>query len=145
MPSQENKPYYIDEALNYGYDVEIDLWIINNELFLGHDSPETNINFDFITKRKNNIWCHAKNLDALNYLLQEEFNCFFHDRDDYTLTSKGIIWAYPGQKLNAKAICVMPERCATDTYSKSDFNNCYGICSDIVEIFRETYQNQKAS
>ena len=39
----ENNPDYINDALIIGYDVEIDIWVINNELFLGHDEPVHNI------------------------------------------------------------------------------------------------------
>ena len=35
----ENKPDYILNALNIGYDVEIDIWHYKNELYLGHDEP----------------------------------------------------------------------------------------------------------
>ena len=37
---RENNPDYILEALDYGCDVEIDLWVKDNDLFLGHSSPE---------------------------------------------------------------------------------------------------------
>ena len=39
MPQNENHPDYIDEAIHAGYDVEVDVWMIDNELFLGHDEP----------------------------------------------------------------------------------------------------------
>jgi hypothetical protein len=31
---RENSPEYILETLNKGYDVEVDIWIINNKWFL---------------------------------------------------------------------------------------------------------------
>jgi hypothetical protein len=57
---------------------------------------------------------HAKNVQALAELLTLSktlgFKCFFHDTDDYTITSDGYIWAYPGKELVTGSICVMPER-----------------------------------
>ena len=48
---KENSLSYIQEAINLGYDVEIDLWVINGELFLGHDSPQYIVNFEWIKNR----------------------------------------------------------------------------------------------
>ena len=36
----ENKPDYILAAIELGYEVEIDLWVVNKKLFLGHDYGE---------------------------------------------------------------------------------------------------------
>ena len=38
--NDENHPDYILAALEQGYDCEIDLWLINNEFYLGHDEPQ---------------------------------------------------------------------------------------------------------
>lgn len=35
----ENKPEYIKEALAKNFMVEVDVWKIADELYLGHDSP----------------------------------------------------------------------------------------------------------
>ena len=38
-PENENKPEVIDYCINQGHDIEIDLWVHNNDLYLGHDEP----------------------------------------------------------------------------------------------------------
>jgi hypothetical protein len=38
IKSLENNPIYLDSAIKNGYDVELDIWYINNELWTGHDS-----------------------------------------------------------------------------------------------------------
>ena len=38
-PSIENNLNQIDSAIKYSFDVEIDLWMLNNDLFLGHNEP----------------------------------------------------------------------------------------------------------
>lgn len=140
IQSLENKPSHIDTALNLGYDAEIDVWILNNVIYLGHDEPETEILLSFLEKRSEKLWCHAKNLEALEFLIEKRFNCFFHDKDDYTLTSKGNIWAYPGTKLNKNTICVMPEMCNNDNqYKINDILNSYGVCSDSVSFYRDQF------
>jgi len=55
---------------------------------------------------------------------------FWHQEDDYTITSEGYIWTYPGKKLFNKSICVLPE---THDYKNL---NCLGICSDFIEKYK---------
>lgn len=121
---RENTPVYIDEALALGFDVEIDVWVKDGQLFLGHDEPETPIDVNFLNERESKLWCHAKNLEALEYLLEHGFHTFFHDSDEYTITSKGYIWAHQNSKLSSNTICVM----GTPT------SNCIGWCSDHVNL-----------
>lgn len=124
----ENKPSYIDETMKK-YDVEIDVWFHNGEFYLGHDYPKYKIEKNWLIERKFNLWCHAKNSDALFQLLDMEMHVFWHNEDDYTITSKGYIWAYPGKVGNNKTISVMPE------YSKIelDYSKFAGICSDHLD------------
>ena len=132
--SHENKPHYIENALSQGFDVEVDIWINNDKLFLGHDFPETEIETSFLEERRNKLWCHAKNLPALEWLTENKFHCFFHDKDEYVLTSLGVIWAYPGSRITNQTICVMPERVS---YSINELHNALGICSDIIDVFKQ--------
>lgn len=129
-PKCENKPVYILNALSKGYDVEIDLWYITNTWFLGHDKPQYKIGVNFILKYIDKFWCHAKNEEALFELLKiPNINCFWHQEDDYTITSKKFIWVYPGKKLVKNSICVMPERA---NYTNEELAICSGICSDYI-------------
>jgi hypothetical protein len=132
QPVGENSPEYILEAMSLGYDVEIDVWRVGGEWFLGHDEPEYAIEEAFLLKE--GLWCHAKNIDALEDLMALGVDCFWHQKDSYTLTSNGFIWAYPGRPLSSAAICVMPENQATENH---DFSRCSGICSDKIEYFKE--------
>ena len=42
----ENKPSYIDEALSKGFDVEIDVWFVEGNWYLGHDTWQYEIDLD---------------------------------------------------------------------------------------------------
>ena len=44
---QENKPDFIRSALNYSFDVEVDIWFIDDNFYLGHDSPDYPIDTTF--------------------------------------------------------------------------------------------------
>jgi hypothetical protein len=131
--SRENSPDYIMEAISLGFYAEIDVWVINDKIYLGHDGPQYEIQKDFLENPR--FWCHAKNHAALTMLVKMGAHCFSHDSDDYVLTSRGIIWAYCGKPLNEETICVMPEN--SNNYSEKDLQNCLGICSDIVQIFKD--------
>lgn len=131
IPESENNPEYVLSAIEKGYDCEIDVWYKEGQWYLGHDYPEYGIELSFL--KNNKLWCHAKNLQALQQLLKNNIHCFWHQEDDYTITSKGFIWTYPGNKLTKDSICVMPE-----TNSKNfDISNCLGICSDEIKKFKE--------
>jgi len=130
-PLNENKPETIIKCINKGYHVEIDVRLINNELFLGHDNPDYKVEIDFLLNYKKYLWIHCKNLEALTFLTPLELTTFSHDKDDYVLTSKGIIWAYPGKEVNNSCICVMPEW----EENVKEFNKeCFGVCSDYIEL-----------
>lgn len=135
----ENKIFYIENAIKEGYYVEIDLWYINNKLFLGHDNPTYEINLNFLTRNKKFIFCHCKNIEALYYILNNDDNieCFFHDLDECVLTSKKNIWTFPGKTLTNKSICVMPEK--YNQYSDKVLLNCYGICTDYAEDIKNKF------
>ena len=65
------------------------------------------------------------------------FNFFYHNNDDYTLTSKGIIWSYPNKPYNKKCVVVLPEW-NTSIFDLSQLLNsdCYGICTDFVNYLK---------
>ena len=126
----ENKPDQIDYSISLGYSCEIDLWLIDDQLWLGHDEPTYRTNIKWLSERP--LWIHAKNLEAFRYLTNHSNLVYFwHQNDDYTLTSNRFIWTQPGKPLTDRSIMVMPEW--TDpTFEKIKSINCYGICTDYV-------------
>jgi len=126
----ENKVDYIEEAIDQGYDVEIDLRLKNKSLFLGHDYPQYQVDLNWLIKRKNNLWIHCKDLESICYLrktdIYNSLNYFGHDNDDYVLTSQNFLFCKPMKKCNDHCVLVMPE-----FYNYEVFNEkCYGILTD---------------
>lgn len=127
----ENKPDYIDNALQKGYDVEVDVWVLPDDtIFLGHDKPEHKIYISFLEERKDRLWCHAKNLRAMEVLSISGFNTFYHDVDDYVFTSKGFIWSNIDRRQTQHTICVM---------SKDNPKGYLGYCSDYIKDIKEEH------
>ena len=127
---RENSPSYIDTAICAGYDVEVDINFTNGKFYLGHDTPDYEITEIWMTKRKYNIWFHCKNLEAMVLLKNcgYDANYFWHQEDDFTITSTGFFWTYPGKELSSNSVAVMPE-----TKEFKDIEKAYAICSDYVE------------
>lgn len=133
LETHENEPNYIDLAISKGYDVEIDIWYIDGQIYLGHDEPQYGIDFRWIRDRISKLWIHCKNIDALLFFKESGYplNYFWHQEDDVTITSKGYFWTYPGKYLTKNSIAVMPEI--------KDFLNieiACGICSDYINKYK---------
>ena len=124
----ENNPDQINYLLEQNINVEIDVRFYKNKFYLGHDEPSYEIDKKFLNNSK--LWCHAKNYETLNVLTKIDCHYFWHQEDDYTLTSKGVLWVYPGKKLTKNSICVLPEL--------SDYKifDCLGICSDFIKRYK---------
>ena len=132
IPDSENNPEYLDYALYYGFDVELDLRVINGLFYLGHDEPQYKIDLDWLEERQHKLWIHCKNTEALSQCVDAGLHCFFHNTDDYTITSKGYVWAYPGKpRASEYCILVMPELSHGTKFLKG--YGYYGICSDYIE------------
>ena len=125
--NKENHPDYVQITLNQGYHVQVDVWYAFGKFSLGQDEPQYIINKNFLKNPK--VWCRAKTITTLYYLLNLGVISFFHDNDAVTLTSNGYMWTYPGKMLTKKSICVLPE--------KGHFpEKCAGICSDYISLYK---------
>lgn len=125
-PEKENTVDYLQEAINKGYDVELDVRYIDGVFYLGHDDPQEECPEWLL--QSTNSWVHAKDITTLQECMDRDYsNVFFHDSDDAVLTSSGLLWTFPGKELTIRSIQVMPE------YVDEEFNHdCFGICSDKV-------------
>jgi hypothetical protein len=132
MESYENEPNYIDLAIKKGYDVEIDVWFKDDQLWLGHDNPDYGIDFRFISDRISKLWVHCKNVESVVFFREcgYDINYFWHETDCVTLTSRNYIWAFPGKQPIKNSISVLPE------INNDDVTQCVGICSDYIEKYK---------
>ena len=125
-PKKENSPKYIKTALKKGYDVEVDVWLIDKKLWLGHDSPIYKTNINFLKNKK--LWCHAKNTDAFLFLKKKKIRTFWHENDRFVLTTKHDIWCYKNVFIE-KGITVCLDFCKTPSYIR-------GICTDYPRLYK---------
>ena len=133
-PERENQPEYIFEALQAGYDVEIDVWLESGKFRLGHNKPQYEFPFELLDKNYSKLWIHCKNMEALSTLNQldpngTKANYFMHESDLGVLTSKGYIWS---TSLFDRGILVMPE-----VFNKEPIASTLGVCSDYIENYKK--------
>lgn len=135
-PERENHPDYIDAALDLGFDVEIDVWFVDGELYLGHDVGLYPVPKDYLSNQK--LWFHCKNVSALDFFkTKDKVKYFWHQTDDYTLTSNRKIWTYPGKLLMLGSIAVLPEQAY-----KGNLWGCHAICTDFVYKYKRIYEDR---
>ena len=142
--ADENSPAKIQAALARGYDVEIDIRyaFLAKRFYLGHDSSTYGVTMEWLQKYKDVLWIHCKNVEAVVYFSEcgYDFNYFWHQNDDYTLTSNGYIWTYVGKELSERSIMLLPEVHDAELNNARDVN-CYAICSDYVEKIKAKIQS----
>ena len=128
---KENSIDQIFIAIGKGFDVEVDIWVIDGLIFFGHDYPKYLIDDFIIQKIKHNAWFHCKNLGALLFFTNNDikYNFFWHQNDDFTLTSNGYIWTYPEKETTEKSIIVDLNLINIDSHKY-----VYGVCSDYVSM-----------
>ena len=127
---KENTPEQIEWCIENGYDVEIDVRYSpeKDKFYLGHDDLQHEINWWWLAGKQKNLWILCKDLSTLHEFTARTsgYNYFWHQRDDYTLTSKGQIWASPAQDYNKDTVRVIEDPEEVKEY------DCYAICSDYV-------------
>jgi len=128
----------INIAIAAGFDVEIDIWHVNNRFFLGHDYPKCYVDESFLIDHSSRLWCHAKTLQALYALLDMPMmECFFHNIDQYTLTSNDLIWTYPDMPVTDKSIMLLFEKFSLEDAKIPEY--IYGLCSDHIKYYRNAF------
>lgn len=145
IPSKENRPSYIDCALQLGLDVEVDVRCIDGKFLLGHDTPDFVINEAWILQRKDALWFHCKNLDAALILkdIDIQIKYFCHTSDPYVLTNTNHLWVHDLTN-NLTCECIVPLLSEQDihNFKKQDV---YGICTDYMTLCKGVFLSTKVA
>jgi hypothetical protein len=128
-PTLENHPSYLQYAFKNGFEVEVDVWYCNSEYALGHDEPTYPVDLNFLKSLPG--WFHAKNLLAMEQMHRDGLHYFWHQSDNFTLTSKGIPWCFPGY-VNSFGISVLDDKSRINIRSL----DCLGVCTDYAFFYK---------
>lgn len=132
IPNKENRPSYIDCAISLGFDVEIDVRVFEGELYLGHDTPDYKVTLDWLKLRRDSLWLHCKDLEAVKVISKSNLNFFCHEGDEFTIVSNKKIWLH-NLKLKADKDTIIPLLNETQLKLHNNLlHNVYGVCSDYV-------------
>jgi len=126
---EENKPDYLEKALDYGVCVKTDIWLIKDRPVTGTEYPSIGINLDLFDKEK--LIVQARNPSALLYLLKNGYHCFWRETDNLIMTNRNFILSYAGS-IFPKSIMMLPEE---NTILTND--DYMGICSDFISGYVE--------
>ena len=123
----ENKPEYILDTLSMGYNVEIDVWFVDGEWWLGHDEPQYKITHRWLRERRNHLWIHCKDIQSAKdcWIYQS----FCHTADPFTYTSTGKIWLHDlTMKVDNRVI--IPLLSSADIEKLHLFDDAFAVCTD---------------
>ena len=126
---EENKPDYLEKALDYGVCVKTDIWLIKDRTVTGTEHPSIGINLDLFDKEK--LIVQARNPSALLYLLKNGYHCFWRETDNLIMTNRNFVLSYAGS-IFPKSIMMLPEE---NTILTND--DYMGICSDFISGYVE--------
>jgi hypothetical protein len=136
VPYLENSPYYIDEAIRAGFDVEVDIRATNfaSPLFyLGHDAEEHLVSLEWLALRRHKLWFHCKNEEA--YATLPTCRRFIHSVTPSAKIAESILVWHHANNLNYKvnSVAVMPEFHKFREVGRIN-ETCMGVCSDYVGL-----------
>jgi hypothetical protein len=136
LSEAENRPEYIDDAIRLGYDVEIDVWDVDGKFFLGHDEPQYPVELGWLVERKDNLWIHTKNFEALHHLIDIDVRVFYHEQERQTIINNcNLIWSHDLNNVSSKSIIPLLDLTSVQS-NYQQYKNVYGICSDYVDYIK---------
>lgn len=123
----ENTQEYLEEAIKSGFNVKVDLWVINNQMCSGESYPSYRINFnEILTPGK--VLFEIKNNAAFSFIVNHQLHGFIKNENGITFTSKGIPLSY-GPNIADNTVAFFPENEPHDKIKKM---NLIGICGDFI-------------
>lgn len=145
IPERENSPDYIQEAIDAGFMVEVDVKIIDGEAFLGHGDKSYHVDLLWLRWHAKNLLLHLKNREAVwlisNYPTTK-FHYFCNEKDEFSITSHGYIlcWSKHPNRCGWGKHCMLPLITAEDI---SEYSDCAldsgAIISDHIDFCKEKF------
>jgi hypothetical protein len=128
LVDRENDPLYIDEAIALGFDVEVDVRLIDDKVYLGHDDPDHEVSLSWLFERRYNLWIHCKNLEAA-YGLSGHLRCFCSESDPFCFITQGFLWLND-VTIEPKINTVVPLLGIDDIKDYNFMGKPWGVCTD---------------
>jgi hypothetical protein len=135
VPERENSIQYVQEALDLGFLVVVDVFLIGqNQVATGCEVPQYSTTVEFL--KNTNIICRAQSIECLEFLLSNQVHCFYHKHDRCSLTNGGLLWTRPGSNITKSCVFNLPEIIMPDVTTIKDIE-CVGICSNFIKLIKD--------
>jgi hypothetical protein len=135
-----NTPDQIGRAFNHGFSCMVDVWRVDDQIYLGTDQPLIPVTAEYL--RGNRFWLNASNADMYTWLqsqppkLYPNYFQFSNDTESNTPTTSGGQVIVPGNvPLSANNIMFIPELVDRGLLSTVKFR-CYGVISNYLSFIK---------
>ena len=142
LPETENSTDTLNDAIARGFHVTIDLWWYDDCFWLGTRSPKYKLmggGEDWLQYSMNSLWIHARDPEALRRASDLGLNVFWHQTDEYALTTWGYMLGFYGRPpVGDQFVHMMPEVATLPletTFTEHVLDACehsYAVRSDYV-------------
>ena len=139
VSDKENRPSYIDSAIQLGLEVEVDVRYVDGNFWLGHDTADYVVTADWLKMRSKFLWLHCKDINAAHKLkdIDAEMKYFCHTSDPYVITSTGHLWVHD-LNTNLNTNCIIPLLSLSDELNYKG-NIVYAVCTDYVSYYKHKF------
>jgi hypothetical protein len=135
-----NTPSQITKALNYGFSCMVDVWRIDNQLYVGTLAPNIPVTEKYL--QGNRFWINARNQNMQDWIQTQPSNkypnyfWFPTQQENTNVTTSGGQIITPGTvPVNNSSIIFLPEIDDRAMFSTVHLK-CYGICSSFLTFIR---------
>ena len=116
----------IKNAIEYGFDVKVDVWMSNNNICCGNYNNLIPIDKYYLIHNK--IWFNCMDILSFHYLKEiKGSRAFLNMKDSLSFNNK--FWT-TNKNLTKNSIALLPE-----LQFGWDLTFCYGICTDYPEFY----------
>lgn len=142
-PLTENHPTVIEYLLQQlDYDIEVDVRVINDKIFLGHDTPEYEVDINYLLSKKDRLWIHCKTKETYFELSKyKQLRIFLHDLEIFTVTSLKEKWTADINYCSNSYLVLMPDfEIHNSQWTKWLLKNVNGICTDYPMYWQKEFE-----
>jgi len=145
-PQAENTPNQIGLAFNNGFAVMVDVWRVDNKLYLGSDQPITEVSALYLQGKK--FWLNLRNSDAQSWFPTQSsrlYPQYFHQTvssEPYVTVSDGRTWVFSEFQqtpVDNQSVMCQPEIPDRGLLSTVHYKN-YGVCSMFCKFIKRIRQ-----
>ena len=135
-----NTPNQIGNAFNNGYSCMVDVWRIDNKLYVGSEEAPIEVTDKYL--QGNRFWLNARNTDMVNWVaaqprkLYPNYFSFSNDTESNDATASGGQIITPGTvPVSNLSIIFLPEIEDRGLLSTVKLK-CYGVCSVYLNFIK---------